>query len=269
MISNENKIHLISQQIKGGVTPYSITTSPGIRYDLNDSDEHKQLKFNRYIIDDIMKSQKEYDVMDEKVNEHHVLDGSTRVKSGVAVGTRFKLSDLVECKDRDKVHDGLYAIRYDTHQFNWDSRHFCVYKSELFGPQRNAQLQFIIRWRDAFVRKMLKKSMYPIDSWKSGKQQAAKAESDYDVALNCLFAGWLKHNHLTTKESVARIESILFEKIGKLSEYEVADWVCNITSGDIRKMKLNQALCTSKMKVDAYNKLQEWIISDIGSGAKD
>eukprot|EP01083_Nonionella_stella_P259448 885825_1 len=59
MISNENKIHLISQQIKGGVTPYSITTSPGIRYDLNDSDEHKQLKFNRYIIDDIMKSQKD------------------------------------------------------------------------------------------------------------------------------------------------------------------------------------------------------------------
>eukprot|EP01083_Nonionella_stella_P259449 885826_1 len=157
MISNENKIHLISQQIKGGVTPYSITTSPGIRYDLNDSDEHKQLKFNRYIIDDIMKSQKEYDVMDEKVNEHHVLDGSTRVKSGVAVGTRFKLSDLVECKDRDKVHDGLYAIRYDTHQFNWDSRHFCVYKSELFGPlfvDRGTKIDMAENWQDA-ARKLI------------------------------------------------------------------------------------------------------------------
>eukprot|EP01084_Bolivina_argentea_P044126 81237_1 len=65
------------------------------------------------------------------------------------------------------------------------------YLSKSVAEQRAAQLQFISRWKDLFVQKIIKPGLFPVDSWDSGKKQPEKAKSVFDLSLIQLFHQWL------------------------------------------------------------------------------
>eukprot|EP01084_Bolivina_argentea_P039924 73770_1 len=122
MLCNINKFTSIAQQCVKGITPYSITTTPDINHQSSASPLYKQLKSNGHFIDAILESAKEYGEMTKKLNKHKaIIEAAGSDSIAPAVGTEFK---IMEC---------LYAVVYDTAQFNFENRDCCIYYKDLFG----------------------------------------------------------------------------------------------------------------------------------------
>ena len=134
-----------------------------------------------------------------------------------------------------------------------------VVLSRLYSMQRDNQLQFIVRLRDAHARNELKKGVYPIDGWRSGRKQAKRASSDRDLSLIAAFGAYLELRNLTMASDVQDMQRVLFTELGGLPQEEIDGWVCNVHTPDLHKLKHRLVLPKSDAKDVVYRRLFSWL----------
>eukprot|EP01083_Nonionella_stella_P041637 112826_1 len=115
MLSNSQKVDLLRGKIRWSNNspeiPWSITTTPNVNHLYSASETYRDLKYNQHIVAAIFDSLNEYEAMMGNLNEQDTILNATRCDvDAPPIGTIHKLSDE------------LYAIAYDTCQFNWDNR---------------------------------------------------------------------------------------------------------------------------------------------------
>eukprot|EP01083_Nonionella_stella_P041636 112825_1 len=126
MLSNSQKVDLLRGKIRWSNNspeiPWSITTTPNVNHLYSASETYRDLKYNQHIVAAIFDSLNEYEAMMGNLNEQDTILNATRCDvDAPPIGTIHKLSDE------------LYAIAYDTCQFNWDNRPLNILYSDLFG----------------------------------------------------------------------------------------------------------------------------------------
>eukprot|EP01083_Nonionella_stella_P293741 998965_1 len=160
MLSNSQKVDLLSKQIRWSNNtreiPWSITTTPNVNHLYSVSEHYKDLKYNEHIVAAIFDSLDEYDTMMRNLNDQNTILNATRCdEDAPSIGTLHKLSDE------------LYAIAYDTCQFNWDNRPVDILYSHLFGGDdpllnmRGTEIQLKDDWRKDVRSLMLQYNLIP------------------------------------------------------------------------------------------------------------
>eukprot|EP01084_Bolivina_argentea_P039923 73765_1 len=144
------------------------------------------------------------------------------------------------------------------------------YLSKSIAEQRATQLQFMLQLKNLSVQKLIKTSLFPVDSWDSGKKQPEKAKSTFDLSLIQLFHQWLDKEGLHHKKTALEVvQKHMFDALSKLSNVEEHTWVGNISSLDIKKLKSGWALCTSPLKVACYGELKNWLSQQLASNEEN
>ena len=212
MISNLEKLSIIHRVVEenDGDVPDILMVTPHMDPDHSKSALWHKLKENSYIVKNILKADKQYEKLIEKVNKEQVIKMACSLDPDAPpIGTRHP------------INTRLNAVIFDTPQFNWNDRNFVVPISDIFdgddplilnradqwevNPQWPGPLRLLLK-----KHKMIPECISKLVSVKDG--QVTKSSID-EVKFTLKPEQWKCGNRLFVYVPLGRIEKLLRSEV--------------------------------------------------------